>query len=86
VVDEAALYDALAGAGPLAGAALDVHEREGEGVVPRLADFPNVVLTPHIGAMAVDAQRAIGERALRFIDAFSEGRLDIEASPDEIVV
>jgi phosphoglycerate dehydrogenase-like enzyme len=36
VLDEEALYEALAG-GHVAGAGLDVHEREGDGVVPRLA-------------------------------------------------
>ena len=58
VVDEAALLAALRGH-RLAGAALDVHLREGEPSM--FADLDNVVLTPHIGAMSADAQRAIGD-------------------------
>jgi D-3-phosphoglycerate dehydrogenase / 2-oxoglutarate reductase len=90
VVDEAALHAALTkgltNGGRLAGAALDVHETEGEGVVPALAALPNVVLTPHIGAMAEDAQRLIGRRVVELIDAFQEGRLDEELRDHENVV
>jgi phosphoglycerate dehydrogenase-like enzyme len=86
VVDEAALYDALASGTTLAGAALDVHEVEGEGVVPRLAQLDNVVLTPHIGAMALDSQRLIGDRVIQLLDAYQRGRLDVEVREDEHVV
>jgi phosphoglycerate dehydrogenase-like enzyme len=67
VVDEAALYQALTEGGRLAGAALDVHEQEGEGHASPLADLPNVVLTPHIGSMARDTQREIGQRILELV-------------------
>ena len=60
VVDEQALFDALT-SGNLAGAALDVHAQEGEGKISPLAELDNVILTPHIGASAFDAQREIGE-------------------------
>ena len=53
VVDEAALHQALAER-RLAGAALDVHKAEGEGKISPLADFKNVILTPHIGASTFD--------------------------------
>lgn len=85
VVDEDALYDALA-SGHLAGAALDVHAREGDGVVPRLAELPNVVLTPHIGAMANESQRMIGERVVALVDAFDHGELDGSVEPGELML
>jgi len=85
VVDEAALLRCLTAGETLAGAALDVHEREGEGVVPELARLDNVVLTPHIGAMASDAQQIIGERVGLLVSAFLHDRLDSEAQPDELV-
>jgi D-3-phosphoglycerate dehydrogenase / 2-oxoglutarate reductase len=69
VVDEKALYQALAG-GHLAGAAMDVHEQEGEGHISPLAELPNVILTPHIGASAIDSQREIGRIILQTIDSF----------------
>jgi phosphoglycerate dehydrogenase-like enzyme len=68
VVDEAALRDALV-TRRLAGAALDVHVAEGEHRVSPLADLPNVVLTPHIGAMTRDAQRQIGEQIVEILAA-----------------
>jgi D-3-phosphoglycerate dehydrogenase / 2-oxoglutarate reductase len=66
VVDETALRAALE-SGHLAGAALDVHAAEGEGEISPLADLPNVILTPHIGAGTFDAQREIGERILEIV-------------------
>jgi phosphoglycerate dehydrogenase-like enzyme len=86
VVDEKALYEALTVGDTVAGAALDVHEVEGEGTVSPLAGLPNVVLTPHIGAMALDSQRLIGERVLELIEAFKEGNLDGEVQDGEDVL
>jgi phosphoglycerate dehydrogenase-like enzyme len=70
VVDEAALFDALQPGGRLRGAALDVHVAEGEGKRSPLADLPNVVLTPHIGAQTIDAQEEIGREVVAIIDRF----------------
>jgi D-3-phosphoglycerate dehydrogenase len=71
VVDETALRAALRRGDRLLGAGLDVHEAEGEGKVSKLADLPNVILTPHIGATTVDTQREIGERIVALIDEFA---------------
>lgn len=85
VVDEAALHAAL-DSGHLAGAALDVHDREGEGVIPELAGLDNVILTPHIGGMAIESQSAIGRRLVELVTAFLSGTLDDVAEPAEIVL
>ena len=70
VVDEKALYDALTQGDRLRGAALDVHEQEGEGKISPFADLPNVILTPHIGAQTHDSQREIGERVEAIINDY----------------
>ena len=85
VVDEQALYPELTEGGKLLGAALDVHEREGEGVMSPFAALPNVVLTPHIGAMAWDSQRLIGERVVELLGAHEQGRLEELVRPEEAV-
>lgn len=66
IVDEYALRNALQ-AGGLAGAALDVHAQEGEGKISPLAGLQNVILTPHIGAMTIDSQRAIGVQVIDIV-------------------
>lgn len=76
VVDEEALYAELTQHHRLRGAALDVHEHEGEGTLSRFRDLPSVVLTPHIGAMALDSQRLIGERLLELLEAYASGGLE----------
>ncbi|MDQ3767662.1 MAG: glycerate dehydrogenase, partial [Actinomycetota bacterium] len=85
IVDESALQKELT-KGRLAGAALDVHEREGEGTISSLGHLDNVVLTPHIGGMASDSQRRIGRRVIEIIDSFGEGFLDETLSDGERVV
>ncbi|HDD59930.1 MAG TPA: phosphoglycerate dehydrogenase [Euryarchaeota archaeon] len=59
IVDEDALYRLLK-EGHLAGAALDVYEREPPGKSP-LFELPNISLTPHIGASTKEAQRRAAE-------------------------
>ena len=85
VLDEAALLADLMGGDGLGGAALDVHEHEGEGTISALGALPNVVLTPHIGAMASDSQRLIGERVRELVEAFAAGKLNETAQDIEVV-
>lgn len=73
VVNEQDLCKALTNGSGLAGAALDVHSEEGDGKISPLAGLPNVILTPHIGAMTVDSQRQIGQRVVEIIDTFVKG-------------
>jgi lactate dehydrogenase-like 2-hydroxyacid dehydrogenase len=72
VVDEPALVAALRD-GVIAGAGLDVYERE-----PRLADglaeLSNVVLLPHLGSATVETRVAMGLRAVANLDAVFAGR------------
>jgi phosphoglycerate dehydrogenase-like enzyme len=78
LLDEAALYDALA-AGRLAGAALDVFEREPYVPVQPEKDLrtlANVVLTPHVGSNTREANRRMAEAALANVRYFLAGQLD----------
>ena len=78
VVDESALFDALAG-GHLAGAALDVFEREPyEPVTPAkdLRTLENVIMTPHVASSTREACRRMAERALHNIRLAEAGRYD----------
>lgn len=45
---------------------LDVYPNE-PGVNPRLLNFPNATLLPHMGTMTRDSQKKMEERALRNI-------------------
>jgi glyoxylate reductase len=67
IVDEAALVDALA-AGEIAGAALDVYEREPD-VHPGLLGRENVVLTPHLGSSTMAAREAMGMLCAEALEA-----------------
>jgi glyoxylate reductase len=73
VVDEAALAAALA-SGEIAGAGLDVYEREPE-VTQALLSLPNVVLAPHLGSATEEARVAMGMLCVRALRAvLLEGR------------
>ncbi|MGI8762684.1 MAG: phosphoglycerate dehydrogenase [Ilumatobacteraceae bacterium] len=59
IVDEAALAECIRD-GVIAGAALDVFEKEPTTVSP-LFDLPSVVVTPHLGASTREAQDKAGD-------------------------
>ena len=63
VVDEAALAEALRDK-IIAGAALDVFEKEPE-VHPGLLDLENVVIVPHLGSATIETRTAMAELAAR---------------------
>ena len=72
VVDEAALVAALA-AGRIAGAGLDVYEREPE-VPQALIGMERVTLLPHLGTAALAVREAMGMMALDNLIALRDGR------------
>jgi lactate dehydrogenase-like 2-hydroxyacid dehydrogenase len=79
IVDEAALVAALERRA-IAGAALDVYEREPR-VSPGLLALENVVLLPHLGSATRETRVAMGLRALENLKAFFAG-----AAPRDRVV
>ncbi|MFN8648059.1 MAG: D-glycerate dehydrogenase [Gemmatimonadales bacterium] len=72
VVDEAALVTALRD-GVIAGAGLDVFERE-PSVSPELLRMENVVLLPHLGSATLETRTAMGMRALENLSLFFAGQ------------
>lgn len=79
VLDEGALYDALA-EGVLGGAALDVFENEPYRPVDPEKDLrllPNVVLTPHVGSNTVEANRRMAEACVENVRCFLSGSFDL---------
>jgi glyoxylate reductase len=73
VVDEQALLFALK-AGRLAGAGLDVYEKEPQ-VTAGLAVLNNVVLLPHVGSATVETRRRMAVMAVDNLLAGLEGRM-----------
>lgn len=72
VVDEQALAAALQ-AGAIAGAGLDVYEREPQ-VTPALLTMENVTLLPHLGTAVLEVRTAMGMMALDNLVAFKRGK------------
>ncbi len=72
VVDEAALVDALR-EGRLAGAGLDVYEREPQ-LHPGLRELRQVVILPHLGSATLSARIRMGMVCIENIQAVLEGR------------
>lgn len=80
VVDEAALTEALE-QGVIAAAGLDVFENEPH-VPERLRALPNAVLTPHMAAFTLSAQRAQAQIMLDALEAFFAGRAPANLAPE----
>lgn len=72
VVDEAALVAALK-AGTIAGAGLDVYERE-PNVTKELTEMENVVLLPHLGSATLETREGMGFRVVTNVEAFFAGK------------
>jgi glyoxylate reductase len=79
VIDEAALAEALR-TGEIAGAGLDVYEREPE-VTEALLSLENVVLAPHLGSATSDTRDAMGQLC---IDALSAVLLEDRVPPNAL--
>lgn len=73
LVDEAALLEAL-NSGKVAGAALDVFEKEPPGADHPLVQHPRVVCTPHLGASTIDAQNRVAEIICTNVGNFLTGK------------
>jgi len=73
IVDEAALFEAI-NAGRVAGAALDVFEKEPPGENP-LFELSQVITTPHLGASTEEAQISVAiEIADQIIEVLEGGQ------------
>jgi len=79
VVDEAALAWALKNR-LIAGAALDVYEREPE-VHPDLLPFENVVLAPHLGSATTETRTAMADLAAANAIAVLDGKPPLTPVP-----
>lgn len=80
LVNEVALAEALR-RGPLAGAGLDVFEREPE-VTPALLDLANVVLLPHVGSATRRTRERMAVLAARNVAAVLVGGPPLTAIPE----
>ena len=79
IVDEEALAWALS-EGLLAGAALDVYEREPD-IHPDLLQHENVVLAPHLGSATRETRTAMVELAVRNVVEVLSGRPPVSPVP-----
>jgi len=79
VIDEKALAELLK-IGAIAGAGLDVFERE-PAVSKDMLNAPNTVLLPHMGSATVEARLEMGEKVIVNIQTFLNGH----KPPDRII-
>ena len=67
-------------AGAIAGAGLDVFERE-PAINPKLLELDNVVLLPHMGSATIEGRIDMGEKVLINIKTFVDGH----TPPDRVL-
>jgi len=72
VIDQEALV-AVLGDGSIAGAGLDVYEKEPH-PPDALTAFPNVVLTPHVGGHTIESHVAMQNCVISNLEAFFAGK------------
>jgi len=80
VIDETVLAQMLE-AGAIAGAGLDVFERE-PAVNPKLLRLDNVVLLPHMSSATIEGRQEMGEKVIINIRTFADGH----KPPDRVLV
>ena len=71
VIDEDALYEAIV-AGKVAGAALDVFETEPLPADYKLVQLPQVICSPHMGAMTAEATERIGDEVAELLRKYQK--------------
>lgn len=83
VVDEQALVAALQ-AGQIAGAGLDVFEKE-PSLTAGLEKLENVIMTPHIGTSTLDTRIEMGEMCAKAIFAVLDGKAPANCLNPEVL-
>lgn len=84
IVDEAALIDALA-SGTIAGAGLDVFEREPLSADSPLLSLSNVVALPHVGSATHETRHAMARCAAENLLAALAGTLERNVANPEVL-
>ena len=69
IIDEQAVIDGIE-SGQLGGVALDVYTTEKAGANDKLASYPNVLCTPHLGASTEEAQEQVAVEAAEIVCNF----------------
>ena len=83
MVQEDALVQALT-TGPLAGAALDVHETHPISPASPLIKLPNVILTPHVGGATEGTVQRHSEMMLQEIQRHLRGEKPINLANPKV--